>query len=269
MPDTIDTFSWIGSDSPHIGKPSITTAGKVVIGRYGGHEDAGAAQNTHGALVWAAPDGAWEFAALMAATTSAQSAALVLDVLQNAHTDLTHLLDEPASYAFPQLKILMESLFNSADFRAQAQQLYGESSVLLVARKGGFLWWMNIGDSVVYVLHPELAQRHHYALNQRHAFQWVGRSNTFALPVPAYSNGVCELRQKRSTLVMTSGSLLDTGSVTFADPSLFYAWFMERDDLSESVQMALLEVYKSVSAASVTLIAWRTDNPNPASQPSR
>src|SRR5690242_15318515 len=76
-PSGVVTFRWVGGEAPLLDTPTVARCGRVVVGRYGGNTSAGATSNDDGALVWCAEDGAWEFAVLLDAHFSDQSAALV------------------------------------------------------------------------------------------------------------------------------------------------------------------------------------------------
>ena len=81
-------FRWLGSEAPHLDAPFMATCRHVVIGCYGGNTGAGATRNEDGALVWCAGDGSWEFALLLDAHGSAESAALVLTAVEAEATAL-------------------------------------------------------------------------------------------------------------------------------------------------------------------------------------
>ena len=48
------------------------------------------------------------------------------------------------------------------------QKIKGETACLLCVRKENYIWWLSIGDCLVYVFHEELHKLGQYALNQRH-----------------------------------------------------------------------------------------------------
>src|SRR5579863_1290383 len=88
-------FRWVGSEEMLLDTPDVTACADVVIGRYGGHTGAGADKNEDGALVWCASDGAWEFAALLDAHFSAESAALVIAEIESQREPLLAALAQP------------------------------------------------------------------------------------------------------------------------------------------------------------------------------
>ena len=76
------TFRWVGSEEAYLDQPSLAECGSSIIGRYGGRTEAGAHKNEDGALVWCDAGRAWEFAALLDAHFSAESAELILATLE-------------------------------------------------------------------------------------------------------------------------------------------------------------------------------------------
>lgn len=266
---TIETFRWVGSQKAYLDAPDIHSVGHVVVGRYGGNTSAGADRNEDGALVWCSSQGSpgqnWEFAVILDAHGTSQSAALVLDVIDARFDTITGMLAEPAAYAFSSLQGFLLEMFNSMAFLEQARRVYGETSFLICAQKAGYVWWFNVGDCRVYLLHADLATRRHYALNQPSSYEWVGRTNTFALPVPCFASGVRELRPGRNTVVLTTDGLLDFGERPFDNPALLYEWFTNEHELGERVQMALLEAHNARGRDSATLIAWEAlSGPDPS-----
>lgn len=251
---SIAAFRWHGGEEQFLNQVVIATCGRVVIGRYGGSTEAGADKNEDGALVWCADE--WEFAALLDAHYSTQSAALVVAALESHQESLAACLALPVAEAFTILHARLMGLFGSPDFRAQCRQLVGEASCLICARKDRFLWWLCIGDVVVYVLHPELARQGQFALNQRSYYEWVGKRNTFDLTVPCYASGVRQLVDGRSRIVMTTDGLLEYGARPFENPSYLYQSFRSQHDLEAVVAEALQQVHAEDGSDSATIIAW-------------
>ncbi|HUP28385.1 MAG TPA: protein phosphatase 2C domain-containing protein, partial [Chloroflexia bacterium] len=190
----IDAFRWVGSESMLLDVPSVISCGRVLVGRYGGRLAAGANKNEDGALVWSAADGTWEFALIIDAHYSAESAELLLQMVQDERHNLLEHLRRPDDEVFALVHEHLVSVLMSPEFRARCREVEGEASCIFCVRKGSFLWWMSVGDCVVYLLHPELARLGQFALNQRSYYEWVGRRNTFDLEVPCYTSGVKELQ---------------------------------------------------------------------------
>src|SRR5437899_4608688 len=148
----IHRFRWLGSEAPHLDAPVVARCRDVVIGCYGGH--AGADKNEDGALVWCAGDGSWEFAMLLDAHASAESAGLILAAVEAEERAVTSALSQPVETAFAALQECLMTLFRSAEFRARCRRVQGETACLICARKEQFLWWLSVGDCLVYLFHP-------------------------------------------------------------------------------------------------------------------
>ncbi len=263
MPE-IATFRWVGSEEPLLDTPSVTRCGgRVVIGRYGGNTGAGATKNEDGALVWRAAGGAWEFAALLDAHFSAQSAALVVEALGYAHDGIVTLLANPPAAAFAALQQLLLALFTSAEFRARCRQVEGEASCLIFVRRGPFLWWLAVGDCVGYLLHEDLARLGQFAVNQRVFFEWIGQHNTFDLPAPCYTVGTLQLRPGWNTLLMATDGLFEWGSRVYEHPGELYRLFAGRGadpaPLEQAAETALRRVHAEQARDSATLLVWRVE----------
>jgi serine/threonine protein phosphatase PrpC len=233
----------------------------VVIGCYGGCSGAGAVHNEDGALVWCASDGSWEFALLLDAHASVESADLVLEVVEGAEPAIASALSQPVDAAFAALQACVLALLRSPDFRARCRSVQGETACLICARKSRFLWWLSVGDCVLYLFHPELAALGQLALNQRSFFEWIGRANSLDLPVPCYTSGTRELRGGENRILMTTDGLLECGSRPFEDPRELYALFTSTEqggelDHETGVRAALARVREQQGRDSATLIAW-------------
>ena len=69
---------------------------------------------------------------------------------------------------FDLLKIIFLLSFNLLHLRKSVKRIKGETACLLCVRKENYIWWLSIGDCLVYVFHEELHKLGQYALNQRH-----------------------------------------------------------------------------------------------------
>ena len=254
--DKVHTFSWLGSDEMHLDRPVVDLCRDVIIGRYGGRVSAGANKNEDGALVWCAADGSWEFAVIVDAHYSSQSAELLLEEIGGQSDAVTKALSQPVLSAFSSLHGLLVSRFTSSEFRARCSKVEGEASCLICARKEGFLWWLSVGDCVVYLLHHDLARLGQYALNQRSFYEWVGNRNTFDLAVPCYTSGVRQLGAGANIVLMVTDGLLECGRRPFEDPAQFYKAFTKSSNLAANVEAALKKVHQERGKDSATVIAW-------------
>lgn len=270
----LSAFRWIGSQIAYLDTPTLVHRERMIVGCYGGATQAGADKNEDGALVWFAHDGSWELALLLDGHNSAQSVELVVSTIEAHGPSFAALLSQPVESALVSLQASFLALFRSQAFREQCQHIRGETSCLICVRKDQFLWWLSIGDCVVYLLHPEFARLNQFALNQRQFFEWVGQVNTFDLPVPCYSTGIRELRQGYNQIVMLTDGLLEWKDSPFQDSHHLYgALFAQQNGASPSIQeaalLALQQVHRAQGRDSATLITWGYDSPGNASFPSQ
>jgi hypothetical protein len=259
----MDQYHWLGRDTAYLDHVSIATSGEIVVGCYGGAHDDGAQRNEDGVLVWSRRPGDWEFALLLDAHTSSDSAALVLDTVSQHQEHIVALLDQQDAAMLRELEHYVITLFTAHDFRARCRTLRGETACLLCARRGRFLWWLSIGDCALYLMHPELAALGQIALNQRNFFEWIGRVNSFDLPVPCYSSGVRELRHGQHTVLLATDGWLQDVALPFVTPQGVYDWFnpehiTSQETLVSRISAALHQVSTAPRARrdSTTLVAW-------------
>ena len=263
--DAIHSYRWLGAEAPCLDTPTIERCERVVIGSYGGNTRACADKNEDAALVWVAADGGWEFAMLVDAHFSAQSAALILEGVASQRAAIVAALTGPLETFASALHTTLDTLFRSADFRARCQRVVGEASCLFCARRERYLWWLCVGDCVLYLFHPELARLGQFALNQRSFFEWIGARNTFDLAIPCYTSGVRELLPGSSRILLTTDGLLECGNQPYADPRALYALFAPGGATGDeaAVARALATVHQQRGRDSATLIAWSLSVRNP------
>jgi hypothetical protein len=252
---------WLGRDEPHLDAPAVARAGPAVLGCYGGNTRAGASKNEDGALVWCAADGGWEFATIVDAHYSAESAALILAAVAAQAEPIAATLAGPPERFAAGLHSLLLDTFAAPTFRARCRQVEGEASCLICARRDRYLWWLAVGDCVLYLFHPELARLGQFALNQRSFFEWIGQRNTFDLAVPCYAAGTRELPPGPSRILLTTDGLLECGRRPFADPAELYRLFAPgaEADAGRAAHAALERVHRERGRDSATLIAWGAD----------
>ena len=180
------SLRWIGSDEPHLDDPFVFSQGRVHIGVYGGNTNAGADKNEDGAVAWSDDNGEWEFSMIIDGHNSSESVRLLMDEIGTHQSEIEAILCQPVSQVFKHLQQYVVDLLASL----QTTSVRGESSCLVVARKDCYLWWMNVGDCVLYLFHPDYAKFDQYAVNQRSFFEWIGEVNSFSEPVPCYTTGM-------------------------------------------------------------------------------
>lgn len=263
------TFSWLGSAKPYLDEPNTTESNGVVIGRYGGFTGAGAHKNEDSALVWSSPDQGWIFATLLDAHAGSDSAAAVLELITSLREELVEDLALPTGQAFSSLQNRLLEAFSDPSFLNECRSLEGETACLICAQKGKQLWWLSVGDCVIYLFHPELAKLGQFALNQRQFFEWIGRVNSFDSPAPSFTVGTRELRGGLNHIAMLTDGLLEFGNRPFEDPKALSDIVLKRAVRpKKAVQHLLDKVHEDGGRDSATIIFWEYDNIEPVTYPS-
>ena len=88
-----NSFSWVGSEKDFIDQKDVQSIDRVTIGRFGGNSSAGQYKNEDGCMVWVGED--WEFAAILDAHYSAESAELVINTLIEFEQELIEMIVKP------------------------------------------------------------------------------------------------------------------------------------------------------------------------------
>ncbi|WP_381427104.1 protein phosphatase 2C domain-containing protein [Sporosarcina thermotolerans] len=240
----------------------MQSIGNVTVGLYGGNSSAGQYKNEDGCVIWVGDD--WEFAAVLDAHYSAESAALVINTLQKSKQELSVLIAKPG-FHHVQEKLL--DIFQSDEFLDQCKKVKGETACLICIRKENYLWWFSVGDCVVYVFHPELIALGQFQLNQRQFYEWIGQVNTFDKAVPCFSSGVRELRKGTNHIFMTTDGLLECPGEPFTNPIDLGDILMEGEPV-----VTLFSIFDKIINNNVrdstTMIAWTIDISEQGSIPS-
>ncbi|MBT2663291.1 protein phosphatase 2C domain-containing protein [Bacillus sp. ISL-45] len=262
-------FSWVGSQVNFVDQLNTVKLGEIVVGRYGGNSSSGSYKNEDGCLVWLNEQQDWEFAILLDAHNTAESAELVIKLFEIAESEIKHLLSLPAKHlTFKKIEEKVLSLFLAEEVLSACRNITGETACLIVARKGQYVWWFSIGDSVLYLFHEELAAMGQYQLNQRQFYEWIGEVNTFELDVPCYSVGVRELRTGKNRLFLTTDGLIECPNEPYADPASIYHSFNDTQ-ADEGIITSMLETIKDQQVRdSTTIITWNVDVFKEATMPS-
>ncbi|ANN35357.1 protein phosphatase [Bacillus thuringiensis] len=250
-----------------LGEISVKQYGDIVLGKYGGNISAGAKKNEDGALVWS--NGEWEFAAILDGHNSAESVDLVVNTIEKEYENIKVILNEPINTVFQSVENHILTIFQASSFKEKCKKIKGETACLLCVRKENYIWWLSIGDCLVYVFHEELHKLGQYALNQRHFYEWIGNVNTFDLPVPCYSSGIRELRTGKNRIVMVTDGVLECGERRYEIPVNLYN-AMNRNDktLKENIHNVLEHVHHQLGRDSATIISWDVENKENATYPS-
>jgi hypothetical protein len=165
-------------------------------------------------------------------------------------------------------ELLLEG-FKSAAFREACQDVVGEASAIFAAQKGRFVFWLSVGDCLGFALHPELGGQGQFAMNQRHFYEWMGKSNVFDLdPVP-FSSGVQELRSGLNAVALVTDGLYEYPNSPFEDPTAIYQTLgPPQPDLTAGALRALNTVHRGRGRDSATIIAWQVAVNEPATRSS-
>lgn len=261
MQTTQSSYYWVGSDEPFVDTQQIDQIGRVTLGRFGGCSRSGQYKNEDGAALLIGDD--WEMTVVLDAHKTADSAALVLLHLAQHESRIRTDLDAPLGEAFRRIETTVLNLFQDPDFVAACAALQGETACLIAVRKGRFIWWFSVGDVVLYLFHPDLMRMGQAALNERQFYEWIGRANTFALPVPSYTRGVRELRQGENRLFVTTDGLLECPGTPYAD-----AMQLEESLRSGGVEELLSTIEAHGVRDSTTVVAWSVTIEESVTQPS-
>ncbi|WP_096154281.1 MULTISPECIES: protein phosphatase 2C domain-containing protein [Bacillus] len=262
-------FCWVGSQENFVDTPDIHQLNQVFVGRYGGNSNAGQYKNEDGCLVWENEKEDWEFAILLDAHNSSESAEIILELFNKEKKPIKYLLSQPTTYqTFKKVEEKILTMFQSEDFLSTCQNITGETACLIVVRKDKYVWWFSVGDCVLYLFHKELTALGQYQLNQRHFFEWIGQVNTFEQVVPCYSTGIRELRKGVNHLFLTTDGLIECPNEPYSNPINIYNSFISSFN-DESILQSMLDTIKENGVRdSTTIISWKIIVYKEATRPS-
>ncbi|WP_456290019.1 protein phosphatase 2C domain-containing protein [Paenibacillus sp. AK002] len=254
---------WHGSSSMFLDDPQTIAVSHGVLGRYGGSSATGADKNEDGVYIWIDAESDMEFALLLDAHETDESAQLLLSYIDEAASEIAGILRGPIEQCFRNLHDYLLGMLTSERFREDCRGIAGETSCLLCCRREEYLWWFNVGDCLLYLLHPELTALGQTLLNQRNFYEWIGKVNTFDKQVPCYSTGVRELRSGKNVIVLSTDGALEMGPVFLEHIKLLFDADLE-DGVKDFMQMSHEHGIKD----SVTMIAWQVELGHHPSYPS-
>ena len=159
------------------------------------------------------------------------------------------------------------NIFDGKEFKDNCKCIKGETACLIVVQKEQYLWWMSVGDNLVYLFHPELAELNQFALNQRQFYEWIGKVNTFESDIPCYSTGTRLLREGQNYIYLLTDGVLECGDRTFENPDRLYKILTEDIDISKNISKVFKEVHKQKGRDSATIIGWSYFNKYEAPKP--
>ncbi|QDP39403.1 protein phosphatase 2C domain-containing protein [Radiobacillus deserti] len=261
------TYKWVGSERTFIDDINILELDHMVVGRFGGNSSAGQTKNEDGCLVWVNLEEGWEFAVILDAHDSTESAELVVTTIDSMKQYIMDCLTEPLPQSFKSMETNIVETFQSKAFLEKCKQVKGETACLFVARKQNYLWWLSIGDCPLYVHHPELARLSEYQQNHRSFFEWIGKNSTFHQGVPSYSSGIKQLRQGETHIFMTTDGLIECPNTSYSNPEEIFKMFKAKTT-KNGVQSLLEEIAKKGVRDSTTILSWKVYNEKDAVMPS-
>ncbi|WP_316571723.1 protein phosphatase 2C domain-containing protein [Neobacillus sp. YIM B06451] len=260
-------ISWVGSEKDFVDEISVETVGPIVLGRFGGNSSAGQYKNEDGCIAWTDAENGYEFVVLLDAHSSADSAELVVSEFEKRKEEIKEILRLPVNRTFRDLEKRILTIFQDKDFKKRCRELRGETACLIAVRKENFLLWFSIGDCILYLHHPQLAALQELQQNHRSFYEWVGKVNSFELPVPCYSTGCKELRKGTNHILLTTDGLVECQGSGFDQPENVFVPFRNAAN-DEGVRRLLTTVQEKNVRDSTTILSWLIENETDASEPS-
>ncbi|WP_312506831.1 protein phosphatase 2C domain-containing protein [Lysinibacillus sp.] len=267
MNNNSQDFSWVGSEENFVDQITIQQLNHIIVGRYGGNSTAGQYKNEDGCLVWYNEKENWEFAIILDAHNTSESAEKIIALFNDEKYTIKHLLSMATTRrTFNMLEEKILSMFQSKEFLSICKNVKGETACLIVVRKDQYSWWFSVGDCIFYLFHPELASLGQYQINQRQFYEWIGQVNTFEQDVPCYSVGIRELRKGENLFFLTTDGLIECPNEPYDNPANIFHSMNSNDD--KSIQSILKNIQDNHVRDSTTIISWRVDNSMEATKPS-
>lgn len=258
---------WVGSEKNFVDEVNVQKVGETIaIGRFGGNSSAGQHKNEDGCLVWT-KEHEWEFAVLLDAHDTAQSAELVITTIEEMRHDIEEALTLSGAQGFDAVNELLLASFTSKEFQQECKEIEGETACLVVIRKENILSWFSVGDCLLYVHHPELAAFGEYQQNHRSFFEWIGRVSTFNKAVPCFSTGRKELRRGINHILLTTDGLVECPGTDFSDPEKLFGAF-EGIPVETGIVKLLETIREKNVKDSTTILSWVIHNDCEGSRPS-
>jgi serine/threonine protein phosphatase PrpC len=255
MNNKLKEYNWIGSQNDFVDTISIVPVNHISLGRFGGNSLAGQYKNEDGCIIWADEQHDWEFAVLMDAHQSADSAELVVHQIYKYKRDIQEILSLSFELSLQKIEGKILTIFQEEEFLSSCRKVDGETACLLVLRKDKYLWWFSVGDCISYLFHPELAGLGQYQVNQRHFFEWIGRVNTFEQTVPCFSSGMRELRKGMNRIMLTTDGLVECPNDPFSSAEKIYE-AIKNQPLNKGIKVLLEVIKENHVRDSTTIIAW-------------
>ncbi|MFP7477136.1 protein phosphatase 2C domain-containing protein [Terribacillus saccharophilus] len=249
----MQTFSWTGDQHAFLDSSDVKRFGNLVLGRLGGMTKAGQTKNEDGVVLFTGED--WEFVLLMDAHHSAESARLVSETFLQAEPELRNACE--AASAFGQVPAVVTDQLSQPSFLEACRNSKGETACLFVFRKDAYIWWLSIGDCLLYLFHDELAKMCEFEQNTRHFYEWIGQQNAWSLHVPSYTTGTRQLRKGENRLFVTTDGLLECPGLNMTGQKLYD--LLGRMNDNAFVQQLLSGLESHLVRDSCTFVCWTID----------
>jgi citrate lyase gamma subunit len=263
-----EDYSWVGSQEDFVDTINIQQLHHILVGRYGGNSNAGQYKNEDGCLIWCNDKEDWEFAIILDAHNTSESAEIILELFNAEKMQIKNILSSSATRQFFQrLEDKILNMFQSVEFLSVCRNVTGETACLIVVRKHRYVWWFSVGDCILYLFTPELAALGQYQLNQRQFYEWIGEVNTFDQAVPCYSIGIRELRKGENRIFLTTDGLIECPNEPYSNPMNIYNTFANSKD-DESIRCMLKTIQNNDVRDSTTIVFWTVNCLEEGSQPS-
>jgi serine/threonine protein phosphatase PrpC len=267
MTNRIHEISWSGNQNSFVDTICIEKINHISLGRFGGNSAAGQYKNEDGCLIWTDEKEAFEFAVILDAHKSADSAELVIQQFNTKKTEILAMLSLSAEETLLKIENIMLNLFQEEEFLSACRDVKGETACLIALRKDKYLWWFSIGDCIAHLFHPELDGLGQYQLNQRQFFEWIGEVNTFEQMVPCYSSGKRELRKGLNRILLTTDGLVECANEPFSTPEQIYET-VNGLPIEDGIKTLLETIQENNVRDSTTIISWEVHVTQEAVQPS-
>jgi hypothetical protein len=262
-----DKYHWVGNEKSFVDDITIIEVEPIVVGHFGGCSSAGQTKNEDGCLIFVNKQEDWEFTILLDAHNSSESAELVVVRFLKEEEAIRQLMSKPLEETFQLIEEHILCILHSHTFKEACKSVIGETAVLFVVRKGKYLWWLSVGDCLLFVLHPELEALGEIQLNRRSFYEWIGQVSTFDLPVPSYSRGIKELRKGRNHIFLTTDGLVECPNTNFENPKEIFHRLLDVSN-EIGVMKLLNEIEDKNVRDSTTIISWEIIAGESATMPS-
>ncbi|MGF2616513.1 protein phosphatase 2C domain-containing protein [Rossellomorea vietnamensis] len=263
----IKEYKWTGSEKHFVDEIHLKEIEGVIVGHFGGNSASGQTKNEDGCLVWVDKKRDWEFALLLDAHNTAQSAEMVIKEIYSQKETILGLMNLEIGNCFEKLHELILAAFKGETFKAACKTVQGETACLFVVRKGNYVFWFSVGDCLLYLHHPDLSRLGEYQQNHRSFYEWVGEKSTFNKAVPCYSTGIKELRYGMNHILLTTDGLTECQGTQFDQPQEIFSVFENSTHL-EGVRNLLQSIKVNHVRDSTTIVSWKIKNHRESTMPS-